>query len=150
VVSSLLRAPSRLASSVAAAAQNRCCPGDRPAAPATAFARPIAAHLGDLLVDDDGSPGGAEAAAVPGLPRLQPPGSLRAHLAAGRVPGDQAALGVPVGGPGQPLGVRDGRAAVPGVFLMYPRPHRIWVAGLVRQSAPAYAIFDAGRELPVR
>jgi hypothetical protein len=38
----------------------------------------------------------------------------------------------------------------PGVFLMYPRPHRIWVAGLVRQSAPADAIFDAGRELPVR
>ena len=30
--------------------------------------------------------------------------------------------------------------------LMYPRPHRIWVAGLVRQSAPALAIFPAGSD----
>jgi hypothetical protein len=27
---------------------------------------------------------------------------------------------------------------------MYPRPHRIWVAGLVRQSAPTLDIFDPG------
>jgi len=27
---------------------------------------------------------------------------------------------------------------------MYPRPHLIWVAGLVCQSAPALAIFEPG------
>src|SRR6185312_16196481 len=48
VVSSLPSTPSRLFSSAAAPAQNRCWPGDRPGAPARVCARRIAAAISGI------------------------------------------------------------------------------------------------------
>ena len=83
--------------------------GERPSPPV----RP--GHPGDLLVDDDGAPGGAEPAAVPGPPRVQPRPPLLGDGAAGGVPGDQAALGIPAdpAGVGVVLGPGVGGRAVP-------------------------------------